>query len=79
MAARLSEVPNFKVLLLEAGPDDRNSPELEIPGASMALWKDEFFWYDKTVPQKNACFGNRNNVSDSCFPITIISRPYFFL
>ena len=53
LAARLSEDPDHRVLLVEAGgPDDR--PEIHIPAAFPKLFGTEADWNYQTVPQKGA-------------------------
>ena len=53
LAARLSEDPDTKVLLLEAG----GSPPFfsSIPVLGAFLQKSPYDWQYETVPQKNAC------------------------
>lgn len=53
LANRLSENPNTKVLLLEAGSPD-NDPNIHAPAAWPATWQTERDWAYMTVPQKNA-------------------------
>ncbi|EDM44313.1 Glucose-methanol-choline oxidoreductase [unidentified eubacterium SCB49] len=53
LANRLSENPNNKVLLLEAGSPD-NDPNIQAPNAWPATWQTERDWAYMTVPQKNA-------------------------
>jgi choline dehydrogenase len=43
LAARLSEAPSTRVLLLEAGPPD-DAREIAVPGAMFALFKSERDW-----------------------------------
>lgn len=51
LAARLSEDPSVKVLLIEAGPRDWH-PFIHIPATCLFLQHDERFnWLDSTVPQ----------------------------
>ena len=53
LANRLSENPEIKVLLLEAGsPDD--DANIHIPAAWPATWQTERDWAYMTVPQKHA-------------------------
>jgi choline dehydrogenase len=54
LANRMSEDPNFKVLLVEAGPKD-SSPLFHIPGGTLFLLKDEspFNWAYETDPEKH--------------------------
>lgn len=52
LAARLSEVPTMKVLVLEAGDDHAANPMVQVPAGGMALWSDTSInWGFKTVPQ----------------------------
>ncbi len=54
MAARLSEDPNCRVLLLEAGGRD-NSIFIRAPGGLLPILHQGWFsWIHATVPQKNA-------------------------
>jgi choline dehydrogenase len=53
LAARLTEDPDCRVLLLEAGPPD-HAAEIAVPAASPGLWKGPFAWDDATTPQRRA-------------------------
>jgi choline dehydrogenase len=53
LAARLSEDPSVRVLLLEAGPPD-DADEIHIPAAVNLLWKTQYDWDYSTVPQERA-------------------------
>jgi choline dehydrogenase len=53
LAARLSEDPDTRVLLLEAGPPD-DAAEIAMPGATPRLWRGPFAWSDATTPQAHA-------------------------
>jgi choline dehydrogenase len=53
LAARLSEDPSARVLLLEAGPPD-DADEIHIPAAVNLLWKTQYDWDYTTVPQDRA-------------------------
>jgi choline dehydrogenase-like flavoprotein len=51
VAARLSEDPNFKVLVLESGPDRTEDPKVQDPDAWRALGGSELDWKVKIAPQ----------------------------
>lgn len=52
LASRLSENPNFSVLLLEAGSDD-NSPAVQVPSGAVSIVPTKFKnWAFETLPQK---------------------------
>jgi choline dehydrogenase len=51
LAARLSEDPAVRVLLLEAGPRDRKR-EIRIPAAFSRLFDSEVDWCFRTAPQR---------------------------
>jgi choline dehydrogenase len=53
LAARLSENPAARVLLLEAGPPD-DADEIHIPAALNLLFQSTFDWHFWTVPQDRA-------------------------
>ncbi|MFI0479338.1 GMC family oxidoreductase [Actinomadura sp. 9N215] len=53
LAARLTEDPSVKVLLLEAGPPD-DAPEIHIPAAAGTMFKGPYDWDYSTVPQEHA-------------------------
>jgi len=53
LAARLSENPDTRVLLLEAGPPD-TAAELRIPAATSMLLQTAYDWNYQTVPQDRA-------------------------
>lgn len=53
LAARLTEDPSTKVLLLEAGPPD-DAPELHVPAAVSGLFKGPYDWNYATTPQPAA-------------------------
>ena len=53
LAARLSEDPQTKVLLLEAGPPDR-SPWIHLPiGYGKTMWSPQYNWRFETDPDPN--------------------------
>jgi choline dehydrogenase-like flavoprotein len=61
LASRLSEDPHIKVLLLEAGGQPNVASELPFAAATLQL--SELDWAYKTVPQKNTCYGMREQKS----------------
>ena len=56
IASRLSETDDVTVLLLEAGPTDRN-PNIHRPGGLFKLFGGDLTWNYRTTPQRHA--GNR--------------------
>ncbi|KAG6446817.1 glucose dehydrogenase [FAD, quinone] [Manduca sexta] len=57
VAGRLSENPQWKVLLLEAGGDEPT--QSSVPAWVTAYWgRNETDWNYKTVPQEKACLAN---------------------
>ncbi|XP_012943342.1 glucose dehydrogenase [FAD, quinone] [Aplysia californica] len=57
VANRLSEDRNVRVLLLEAGVDDRGDKTIEVPGRSHHLMHSKFDWEYYTLPQKHGLRG----------------------
>ncbi len=53
LAARLSENPATRVLLLEAGPPD-DADEIHIPAAVNLMFQSTYDWNYQTVPQERA-------------------------
>ena len=53
LASRLSENPDVRVLLLEAGPPD-TADEIHIPAAMNLLFQTAYDWNYQTVPQDRA-------------------------
>lgn len=51
VAARLSEVHQFRILVLEAGGDHTNDPRVKIPAMWASLFGSEADWCFNTVPQ----------------------------
>lgn len=56
LAARLTEDPYTKVLVLEAGGNKLEDPKILTPGLGWSLYDDpEYDWCLETVPQVNSC------------------------
>lgn len=53
LANRLSEDPNVRVLLLEAGSDDDDMMEISIPAAAAVLQRKPVDWQFRTTTQSN--------------------------
>ncbi|GJC89718.1 dehydrogenase citC [Colletotrichum liriopes] len=53
VAARLSEVPDLQVLVLEAGEDQTADPRVNIPALGPSLVKTPSDWQFQTVPQED--------------------------
>lgn len=51
VAARLSEEPDIKVLVLESGPDCRKDPRVQDPAVWQALGGSELDWKVEVTPQ----------------------------
>jgi choline dehydrogenase len=52
IASRLSEVPEFRVLVLEAGKDHSSDLKISTPGLAGSMYDDpNYDWEFKTVPQ----------------------------
>lgn len=59
VANRLSEVPNWKVLLIEAGPDENEISDT--PSLAAYLQLSKLDWAYKTKPSNSSCLGMNNN------------------
>lgn len=72
MASRLSEIPDWKILLLEAGPDENEISD--VPALAAFLQLSRLDWQYKTEPTGKACLGmkgtNRNISRHSSLPLT---------
>src|SRR5262249_12003373 len=53
IARRLSEDPNTRVLLLEAGPMDHNV-YIHMPAGFVRTWRTRLDWMYHTTPQRHA-------------------------
>ncbi|XP_014203590.1 glucose dehydrogenase [FAD, quinone] [Copidosoma floridanum] len=54
VASRLSEIPDWKVLLLEAGPDENEVSD--VPALTGYMQLSEFDWMYKTEPPSNSAY-----------------------
>ncbi|XP_018330738.1 glucose dehydrogenase [FAD, quinone] [Agrilus planipennis] len=59
VAARLSEIPEWKILLLEAGAPE--TPYTQIPGMAYHLQNTPYNWGYTTTPQESFCLGMEEN------------------
>ncbi|XP_055388391.1 glucose dehydrogenase [FAD, quinone] [Condylostylus longicornis] len=59
VANRLTEVPKWNVLLLEAGPDENEISD--VPSLAAYLQLSKLDWQYKTEPTNKACLGMKNN------------------
>ncbi|XP_024935915.1 glucose dehydrogenase [FAD, quinone] [Cephus cinctus] len=59
VASRLSEVPEWNVLLLEAGPDE--PPGAEVPSMVASFLGSKIDWNHTTTGEKNACLSNNGS------------------
>ncbi|KAJ3658004.1 hypothetical protein Zmor_009772 [Zophobas morio] len=57
-ATRLSEIDNFRILLLEAGGEENDFSS--IPGLGPLLQIGDLNWGYSTTPQKHSCLGMKN-------------------
>ena len=61
LANRLSEIDDWKVLLLESGGEE--SLYSDIPAVAGNLQLSQMDWQYQTTPQRKACFGLKENRS----------------
>lgn len=59
VANRLSEIPQWKVLLIEAGPDENEISDT--PSLAAYLQLSKLDWAYKTKPSNSSCLGMNNN------------------
>lgn len=62
LANRLSEDPDIRVLVLEAGGEESGFPNVDIPLLSTFLRYKEYDWNYYTEPQAQAFLGFKNKV-----------------
>ena len=65
LGARLSEVPHWKVLVLESG--DTPPPESYVPAFDLLTIEGQASWNYRTTPQNQSHFGYINRVSENNF------------
>ena len=57
VATRLTEDPNIRVLVIEAGADRRNDPRITTPGLAAATYFDpDFDWCITSKPQASLAY-----------------------
>jgi len=66
LANRLSEDPDIRVLVLEAGGEESAFPNVDIPLLSTFLRYKEYDWNYYTEPQAQAFLGFKNKVYVTC-------------
>lgn len=71
LANRLSEIPEWKVLLLEAGAPE--TPITQVPALATTLLNTPYNWGYKTKPQESWCLGK--NFTSSKF--SRLNQPFF--
>lgn len=59
VANRLSEIPHWNILLLEAGPDENEISD--VPSLAAYLQLSKLDWAYKTQPSNKSCLGMNNN------------------
>ena len=69
IANRLSEDPDVTVAVLEAGDEETQYMETDIPLAYFKLQNTEADWAYRTVPQEKACLGMNDHVSSASFSL----------
>lgn len=74
LASRLSEDGTKRVLLLEAGGDDRGLSIISVPMAGMELRRSEYDWNYSTVPQKHALQGFEGQVLQGIYTLSLVAR-----
>lgn len=57
VASRLSEVPGWKVLLIEAGVNEPTGSQ--VPSMAFNFFGSSIDWSFKTEPEEKACLGNK--------------------
>ncbi|XP_059169881.1 glucose dehydrogenase [FAD, quinone]-like [Physella acuta] len=63
VANRLSEDPEVRVLLLEAGEDDWGVPQITIPGLAVTTWRTKYDWAYSTEADSQTMAGFLNGAS----------------
>jgi choline dehydrogenase-like flavoprotein len=60
LASRLAEDSDRDILLIEAGGDPTQNPNIDIPLMADSVRGTDFDWQYKTTPQQHACLANIN-------------------
>lgn len=63
LASRLVEDSDRDILVLEAGGDPIQNPNIDIPLMADSVRGTDFDWQYKTTPQQHACLGNIDKVT----------------
>lgn len=67
VASRLTEDPDIRVLVLEAGADRRQDPRVKIQGLALSTYFDpDFDWCISTEPQVFSTWFSQLNWSSEC-------------
>ncbi|KAG6809297.1 hypothetical protein H0H92_000773, partial [Tricholoma furcatifolium] len=65
IANRLTENPNFQVLVIEAGPSQVGVLDAEVPWLAANLFESQYDWNYTTTPQVG--LGNRHSIDIPCY------------
>ena len=76
LASRLAEDGERTVLVLEAGPDPSNKPDVDVPIYADRLIGSEFDWQFESTPQKTCCKSHKDGVSNisTICSVSIVSK-----
>jgi GMC oxidoreductase len=65
LASRLAEDKDKSILLIEAGDDPSDDPNIDVPLMADSVRGSSFDWQYQTVPQKHAFLGHIDQVKMS--------------
>ena len=74
VANRLSEIPDWNVLLLEAGGDETETSD--VPALAAYLQLSELDWQYKTEPQPSACLAFNDRRYVHSFVLSYLLLPF---